>query len=120
MGRKRKAARGASPSLTQDRAARLYRLLKLLGGGPITRAGLTRRLGLGIRGFYRDLEVLRTVGIIVDLTAGRYVLQENPQQALERLPFPDPGLSLGEARQLARGRSPAHRKIKSLIDSIEK
>lgn len=119
MAKKRSIPRMVGPALTQERAARLVRLLNLLGGGPITRAGLTRRLGLGIRGFYRDLEVLRAVGIEVALTAGRYVLQDKAEEAIERLPFPDPGLSLGEARQLSKGRTPAHRKIKSLLESIE-
>jgi hypothetical protein len=37
-----------------------------------------------------------------------------------RLPFPDPVLTLGEAQQLAKGRSPAARKLKQQIDRIVK
>ncbi len=120
MGKQKAAPGSALATVTMERAARLYRLLTLLGNGPQTRAGLTRRLHLRIRGFYRDLEVLRAVNILVELSGGKYRLVEEPAQAIERLPFPDPGLNLGEARQLARGRSRAHKKIKYQLDKIEK
>ena len=110
----------STAAVTADRAARLYRLLTILGKGPQSRAGLTRRLRLGIRGFYRDLEVLRTVGIAVELVRRRYLLTEDAAAAIERLPFPDPGLTLGEARQLAKGRSKAHRKLRDQIAQIVK
>jgi hypothetical protein len=32
-----------------------------------------------------------------------------------RLPFPDPCLSLGEIRQLAKGRTTAHRKLQARV-----
>lgn len=118
---KKKASSGAAVvAVTLERAARLYRLLSLLGRGPQTRAVLTRRLRLGIRGYYRDLEILRAVGITVALSDGKYHLREDPAAALERLPFPDPGLTLGEARQLAGGRMRAHKKIREQLDKIEK
>lgn len=121
MARKRSdTPAAASSAVTADRAARLHRLLTLLGKGPQTRAVLTRRLQLGIRGFYRDLEVLRTIGITVDLSDGRYTLEEKLADAIDRLPFPDPGLTLGEAKQLAKGKSPAHRKLKKQIKQIVK
>jgi len=120
MGKKRPEAHPPAAAVTADRAARLYRLLNLLGKTAQTRAALTRRLGLGVRGFYRDLEVLRAVNIALDLVNGRYVLLENLSEAIERLPFPDPGLTLGEARMLAKGRSRAHRKLKEQLDSIVK
>src|SRR5688572_14701054 len=113
---KKKAAEPAGVS--SERAARLYRLLSFLGAGPQTRSSLTRRLRLGIRGFYRDLEVLRAVGIQVELANGRYHLVEEVTQAIERLPFPDPGLTLGEARELSRGRSKAHKKIREQLERI--
>jgi hypothetical protein len=107
-------------TVTANRAARLFRLLTLLGKGPQARAGLTRRLRVGVRDFYRDLVVLNTVGINVNLENGRYALLEKVADAIERLPFPDPNLTLGEARQLAKGRSRAHRKLKGQIDEIVK
>lgn len=107
-------------AVTIERAQRLYRLLQLLGKGPQTRDAITRKLRLPVRGFYRDLEVFREVGIQVKLHDSRYRLQDDLAVALERLPFPDPNLTLGDARQLARGRSAVHRKIKGLLDKVEK
>ncbi len=120
MAKKKAPSEPAVAAVTLDRAARLYRLIALLGQGPQTRAVLTRRLRLGIRGYYRDLEILRSVGIAIDLVAGKYLLRDELTPALERLPFPDPGLTLGEARQLARGRSQAHKKIHGQLQRIEK
>lgn len=117
------AAKRSDPgpvAVTAERAQRLYRLLKLLGEGPKTRATLIRKLRLAERGFYRDLEILRDVGIQTKLEKGKYLLADDLDDAIERLPFPDPGINLGEARRLSRGRHAVHRKIKSLIDSIEK
>jgi hypothetical protein len=105
-------------SVSAERAERLYRLLQILGTGPQTRATLTRRLRLDVRGFYRDLELLREAGIVVPLRERRYTLEIAVAVATHRLPFPDPGLTLGEAMQLARGRSLAHRKLKKQIAHI--
>jgi predicted DNA-binding transcriptional regulator YafY len=104
--------------VTAERFTRLYRLLHFLAAGPQTRAAVTRRFRLDVRGFYRDLELLRDYGIEVTLTAGRYALAENVQEAEARLPFPDPHWTLGEAAQLARGRTAAHRKLRGLIQDL--
>lgn len=106
-------------AVTAERAARLFRLVRFLSSAPQTRANLLRRLGLNIRGFYRDLEALRAAGITIALDAGRYALADDPEIALDRLPFPDPGLTLGEARQLARGRGQANKKILQQLKKIE-
>lgn len=111
----------ATPALravTAERARRLCRMLQLLDGGPQTRAGLTRHLRLDVRGFYRDLELLRSAGIAVTLRDRRYTLDEDVDDAIARLPFPDPHLTLGEARQLAKGRTAAHRKLQAQIREI--
>jgi hypothetical protein len=79
---------------------------------------MTRRLRLDVRGFYRDLELLRAVGIAVPLRDRRYTLDETVAAATSRLPLPDPRLTLGEALQLAKGRTPAHRKLKEQIAVI--
>ncbi|MGE3804445.1 MAG: hypothetical protein AB7K24_07215 [Gemmataceae bacterium] len=119
MKRKR-AVRPASPAhaVTTERAARLYRLLELLDGGPKSRSVLMRRLKLDVRGFYRDLGLLRDCGILLQLEKHRYRLEEKLAHAVLRLPFPDPLLSLGEAVQLAKGRSAAHRKLKEQLARI--
>ena len=117
----KKRSKRASPALkavTAERARRLYRLLQLLGTGPQTRAALTRHLRLDVRGFYRDLELLREAGIVVLLENRRYTLQDKVDRAISRLPFPDPRLTLGEAQQLAKGRTQAHRKLKGQIAEI--
>jgi predicted DNA-binding transcriptional regulator YafY len=110
--------KASATAITAERAARLYRLLALLGQKPQTRTALAARLKMGVRGFYRDLEVLRKVGIVVTLTKGKYVLDGTVAEAQGRLPFPDPGLTLGEALQLAKGRTAAHRKLKGQIEEI--
>jgi predicted DNA-binding transcriptional regulator YafY len=105
-------------AVSAERAERLYRLLQLLGTGPQSRASLIRRLRLDLRGFYRDLKLLRAAGIAVGLRNRRYTLEELVTAATSRLPFPDPHLSLGEATQLAKGRTAAHRKLKEQIAFI--
>jgi hypothetical protein len=120
MAKRKPISTPAARSVTANRAARLHRLLTLLAKGPQTRSVLTRRLKVGVRDFYRDLVVLQKVGISVELDDGRYFLGESAAAAIERLPFPDPGLTLGEARQLAKGRTQAHRKLKGQIDQIVK
>jgi hypothetical protein len=118
MSKTSKAPLVPAATVTADRAARLYRLLVLLGKGAQTRAVLTRRLNLAIRGFYRDLEVLRIIGIEIALIDGRYVLRDRLSEAINRLPFPDPGLTLADARLLAKGRSAAHLKIRRQLEQI--
>jgi hypothetical protein len=103
---------GDRSGVTPDRFHRLFRLLKLMSEKPLGRDALARKLGLDIRGFYRDLGLLRTAGIDVNLTLGRYRLANDLNEALARLPFPDPLLTLGEARLLAKGKTTAHRKLR--------
>jgi hypothetical protein len=117
MGRKK--VETAPVTLTAQRAARLYRLITLLGDGPQTRPQLLRRLKLDVRGFYRDLEALRGLGI--DVNTGddnRYSLSGHLDDALAHLPFPDPGLNFRDVQQLAKGDTAAHRKLKQRINSF--
>jgi hypothetical protein len=119
MARKRTTrAKFVSRTVTAERAARLYRLLKLLGRQSQTRTALVRKLHLDVRGFYRDLELLRAAGISVPLTNRRYGLTEPVKAATARLPFPDPHLVLDEAVQLAQGRTQAHRKLRAQVRRI--
>jgi predicted DNA-binding transcriptional regulator YafY len=110
----------AAKLVTPDRAARLYRLLHLLGRGPRSREVLIRRLRLNVRGFYRDLETLEKLGIHITLEPRGYTLELGLNEALALLPFPDPGLTFAEAEQLAKGRTAAHRKLKQLIAQMVK
>jgi predicted DNA-binding transcriptional regulator YafY len=115
---KRTFAKAAAQPLTALRAARLCKLLRLVRNRPQTRSTLTSRLKLDVRGFYRDLEWLRTFGIAIVLEAGRYRLDEDADNLIARLPLPDPQLNLGEAMQLAKGRTAAHRKLKKVVAAI--
>lgn len=121
MAKKRKpAAKPAVPAagVTPDRFVRLYRMVKLLAGAALTRDALSRRLRLDVRGFYRDLDLLRSSGVSITLNAGRYKLEQNTEDALAALPFPDPHLTLGGAKTLAKGRSTVHRALAETIARI--
>ena len=104
--------------ITPERFTRLFRLLTLLGEAPRTRAVLIRRLKTDVRGFYRDLELLRQNEITVRLQEHHYHLDGDVAACLNRLPFPDPHLSYGEIQQLARGRTAAHQKLRDRLDDL--
>ena len=112
-------ANGEMVSVTLERAHRLFRLVKLLGKSPLTRDAAAKKLRVDIRSFYRDLTIIRRIGLTVTLKDGKYRLIDPVIEAAERLPFPDACLTIGEARFLARGRNPVQRKIKSILDRIE-
>jgi hypothetical protein len=115
----RKKAGPAPPTLTAPRAARLYRLLTLLDEGPQPRPRLLTRLRLDVRGFYRDLEALRALGIDIAANAdNRYALSGILDDALSHLPFPDPGLNVRDALQLGEGNTQAHRKLRQRINAF--
>lgn len=120
MARKRRttATLPPPPAITAKRAERLYRLVRLLGQENQTRASLMRRLKLDLRAFYRELELLRRVGVGVELANNRYSLQDSIDDSMKRLPFPDPQLTLGEAQQLSKGRTAAHQRLKDAIEKL--
>lgn len=116
MGRKKAGTGSPAVTLTAPRAARLYKLLTLLSDAPQTRRTLLLRLRLDLRGFYRDLEVLRTLEIDLQLGAdNKYTLPLDLSLALEKLPFPDPGLNVRDVLQLINGMTPAHRKLRRRV-----
>jgi hypothetical protein len=93
-------------------------MVKMLSGASQTRETMTRRLRLDVRGFYRDLDLLRSSGVSIALTSGRYSLEQDVGDALALLPFPDPRLTLGAAQTLAKGRSPVHRALAQTIAHV--
>jgi hypothetical protein len=105
-------------SVSLDRAARLYRLVELLGDGPRTRAMILKKLKIDIRTFYRDLELLRECAIAITLDRRKYYLEDPIKETLGRLPFPDPCLTIGEAQQLAKGRTKIHKKMREVLKEI--
>ena len=117
MGRKKPTP--APITLTAQRAARLYKLLTLLGEGPLTRRSLLSRMKMDVRGFYRDLEALRGFRIEIGLGLdNRYALPLKLDEALARLPYPDPGLSVRDVLQLCNGSTAAHRKLKQSVNTF--
>ncbi len=119
MSQRRSRSRVPSPGVTTRRTTRLYHLLQLLAAGPQTLAHLTRQLHCDVRSFYRDLKLLRDIGFDVPLREQHYTLESDvTADVAARLPFPDPNLTLAEARQLAAGRTAAHRKLRQQIEQI--
>jgi hypothetical protein len=117
----KKRTPGSQPeTVTPERAARLLRLVMLVQAKPQTRSFLCRQLHEDVRSFYRDLDLLRSWGISLPLHDRRYELRMRTEAVYRRVPFPDPHLSLAEAIELAKGRTPAHRKLKKLLDRIVK
>ncbi len=117
MGRKKVEELAAT--LTGQRTTRLFRLLTLLGDGSRSRQQILRKLKVDVRGFYRDLEVLRGLGIEVHTGENNhYSLHLDLEDALARLPFPDPDLTFRDVQQLAKGDTAAHRKLKQRINTL--
>jgi predicted DNA-binding transcriptional regulator YafY len=104
--------------LTAERAVRLHKFLKLIAGTARARTTLLAKLSLDTRGFYRDVRYLREVGVEICTAGDKYLLTGELESARGRIPLPDPGLTLEEATQLARGTTAAHKKLKALIDAM--
>jgi predicted DNA-binding transcriptional regulator YafY len=104
--------------ITDARAARLHRMARLLDEGPKGRAELLQQLRIGLRTFYRELELLRRCGIKVRLVRKQYQLQGSMAQAESRLPFPDPRLSFAELIELASYGGPAARRMAELLRKV--
>ncbi len=104
--------------ITLGRAARLHRLVMTLAGGPGAREALLSGLGVGLRTFYRELELLKRVGVKVRLIGGAYTLLTTAEEAQGRLPFPDPQLSFAEMAELSRCPGPAGRRLAELLESV--
>ena len=111
-------ARRGTAQITAARAARLHRLVELLSQGGRARPDLLRDLGIGLRTFYRELDFLRRCRIKIRLNRGEYTLNGSLTKAETVLPFPDPRLSFAEAAELARGKTPAARRLAGLLKSV--
>ena len=104
--------------ISLGRASRLYRLVALLGERPLDRESLLSSLGVGLRTFYRELDLLRRCGIKVQRSDRAYNLKSTAADAQGRLPFPDPQLSFAEMIELARYEGDAARRLAGLLDSV--
>lgn len=118
MKRPSTSRRRPAVHITLGRAARLHRLVAILAAGPRVREDLLTELGIGLRTFYRELELLKRCGVKIRLLKKRYTLQTTVEEAEERLPFPDPQLSFAEMAELARYPGPAARRLADLLASV--
>ena len=119
---KRAAASRRRPvvQITLGRASRLYRLLKILEQEATTREVLLDRLVIGLRTFYRELDLLKRCGIKVRREVKAYALRSTIGEAESRLPFPDPQLSFAEMAELARHPGEAARRLGEIYLGVVK
>jgi hypothetical protein len=110
--------RRPSVRITLQRAERLHRLVVFLAGTPRDRASILSELRIGLRTFYREVELLDRCGVKVRLRAKQYLLLATLAQAEGRLPFPDPQLNFAEMAELARCDCPAGERLAGLLATI--
>ena len=110
--------RRPSIHITLQRAARLHRLVSFLAGVPRPRADVLVHLRIGLRTFYRELDLLKKCGVKVRHRARLYHLLATAEEAEGRLPFPDPQLSFAEMAELSRCECPAGRRLAELLASV--
>ena len=110
--------RRPSVHISLGRAARLHRLVSVLSAGPKVRDELLSALGIGLRTFYRELELLKKCGIKVRLEKRSYVLKTTAADAEGRLPFPDPQLSFAEMAELSRLPGEAAARLAGLLATV--
>jgi predicted DNA-binding transcriptional regulator YafY len=105
-------------ALSPHRAARLYRLLTMLSDRAKSREFLLKKLRLDLRGFYRDIEYLRSLGIEISTENGSYLLMTGFDDSLSMLPIPDLGLSVRDALLLVSGNLTARKKLKKKVEAV--
>lgn len=118
MKRSSSGRRRPAVHITLGRAARLHRLVTVLAAGPQTREAVLQELGIGLRTFYRELELLKRCGVKIQQKNKAYRLQTTAEQAEGRLPFPDPQLSFAEMAELARGPGEAARRLAEMLATV--
>jgi hypothetical protein len=110
--------RRPSVHITLPRAARLHRLVWFLAESPRSRDAILGHLGIGLRTFYRELELLKKCGVKVRHRERRYTLPTTAEQAEGLLPFPDPQLSFAELAELAACPCDAGKRLADLLASV--
>ena len=89
----------------------------MLESAPATRLQLMRKLKVGMRTFYRDLDLLRRWEVNITHQARKYHMEEKGDWRA-KLPFPDPELSFADAEVLSRGNSKASKRLKEMLNSL--
>src|SRR4051794_22086652 len=110
MKRSPSTRRRPAVHITLGRAARLHRLVMLLAESPRPREAILAELRIGLRTFYRELELLKRCGVKIQHKNKAYTLLATAEQAEGRLPFPDPQLSFAEMQELSRSPGNAGRR----------
>jgi predicted DNA-binding transcriptional regulator YafY len=104
--------------ITLARASRLYRLVTMLQAQATSRDALLESLAIGLRTFYRELDLLKKCGIKVKREGKNYILRSTMVEAEARLPFPDPQLSFAEMAELARHPGDVARRLDEIYKSV--
>ena len=110
--------RRPSVHITLQRAARLHRLVWYLAETPRSRDVILSHLNIGLRTFYRELELLKRCGVKVRHRAKQYTLMPTAASAEGRLPFPDPQLSFAEMAELAACPCEAGKRLADLLATV--
>jgi predicted DNA-binding transcriptional regulator YafY len=118
MKRSLSSRRRPSVHITLGRAARLHRLVMHLAAQPRTRDAILSELGIGLRTFYRELELLKRCGVKIKLKQKSYNLESTAQHAEGRLPFPDPQLSFAEMAELSQYSGEASKRLAEMLSSV--
>ena len=108
----------STPDLTPVRAQRLCKMLMALGSGPQAKDKLVKKLKVEERGFFRDLRLIRELGIAVTASDNRYLLTISLDDALGKLPLPDLQLSLRDALELSSGYAPTQRRVRRKLEAL--
>lgn len=116
MGRPK--AEPPTTSVTLERAIRLGKLLKSIAKTARTRAELMAKLKVDLRGFYRDVKTIRSLGISVSSDRDLYRLTDDLNEARGKLPCPDPLLTVAELRAVSKGTTDTHKKLRRLLDAV--
>lgn len=90
----------------------------LLAERPQTRDTVLTALAIGLRTFYRELELINRCGVKIQHKDKTYVLLSTAEQAEGKLPFPDPQLSFAEMAELARQPGEASKRLAQLLESV--
>ena len=86
--------------------------------GPTSRDTLLDQLAIGLRTYYRELDLLKRCGIKVKRDGKTYHLSSTIPEAEERLPFPDPQLSFAEMAELAAHPGAASKRLAAILKSV--
>ncbi len=104
--------------ITLARAARLHQLVSTLEVGPTARETLLDRLTIGLRTFYRELDLLKRCGIKIGREGKLYRLKSSMAEAEGRLPFPDPQLSFAEMAELTQHPGEAAKRLAEIYKTV--